>query len=218
MEDLPLLGQCRYRSASAAAPTSRFRTSRWCLPISRPAHPRQQIISDRSRSTASFGFPGKLNRVTKISNEADVRARPVSSPEIPPLNSLHCWIDEPSKNREEENPMIFKTMTSKTLRIARMIVLAAFALSSAAWAATCSNASLSGTYGFLHAGIDSHGAPAAAVTQLTFDSTTGTYIGEDLENIDGVIIPSSLTATYAVAKNCTVTAQVKLVSGGHSEN
>ena len=38
-------------------------------------------------------------------------------------------------------------MISKTLRIARMIVLASFALSSAAWAATCSNASLSGTYG-----------------------------------------------------------------------
>ncbi len=70
-------------------------------------------------------------------------------------------------------------MISKTLRIARMIVLATFALSSAAWAATCSNASLSGTYGFLHAGTDSHGAPAAAVSQLTFDPTTGTYTGED---------------------------------------
>jgi hypothetical protein len=33
-------------------------------------------------------------------------------------------------------------MISKTLRIARMIVLASFALSSAAWAAVASNASL----------------------------------------------------------------------------
>jgi len=39
-------------------------------------------------------------------------------------------------------------MISKTLRIALTIVLASFALSSAAWAATCSNASLSGTTGF----------------------------------------------------------------------
>jgi len=113
-------------------------------------------------------------------------------------------------------------MISKTLRIARMIVLASFALSSAAWAAAawtpCSNASLSGTYGFLHAGVDAHGAAAVAVTQLTFDPTTGTYTGEDLENIGGVIVPSSLTATYAVAKNCTATAQVTLVSGGASEN
>ncbi|MFZ0279418.1 MAG: hypothetical protein WA254_13385 [Candidatus Sulfotelmatobacter sp.] len=109
-------------------------------------------------------------------------------------------------------------MISKPLRIARMIVLASLALSSAAWAATCSNASLSGTYGFLHSGVDSHGAPAVAVTQLTFDPTTGTYTGEDLENIGGAIVPSSLTATYAVAENCTATAQVTLVSGGASEN
>jgi hypothetical protein len=71
---------------------------------------------------------------------------------------------------------------------------------------------------FLHVGIDSHGAPAVAVIQLTFNSITGTYTGEDLESMGGVITPSSLAATYAVAKNCTVTAQVKLVSGGQSEN
>jgi hypothetical protein len=70
-------------------------------------------------------------------------------------------------------------MISKMFRIALTIVLASFALSSAAWAATCSNASLSGTYGFLHDGTDSNGAPAtAAVTQITFDSTTGTFTGE----------------------------------------
>jgi hypothetical protein len=80
-------------------------------------------------------------------------------------------------------------MISKVLRITLTIGLASFALSSAAWAASCSNASLSGTYGFLHGGVDAHGAPSAAVTQLTFDSTTGTYTGEDLENIDGVIVP-----------------------------
>ena len=50
-------------------------------------------------------------------------------------------------------------MISKASRIARMIVLATFAFSSAAWAATCSNASLSGTYGFLHDGTDVEGAP-----------------------------------------------------------
>jgi hypothetical protein len=46
-------------------------------------------------------------------------------------------------------------MVSKMCRIASMIVLATFASSSAAWAATCSNASLSGTYGFMHGGTDS---------------------------------------------------------------
>lgn len=101
-----------------------------------------------------------------------------------------------------------------------MIVLASFVLSSAAWAfgskEPCSKA-LSGTYGFLHGGIDSHGAPAAALTQATFDSTKGTYTGVDIENIDGAMLSSFLTATYAVAKDCTVTAQVTLVSGGQTE-
>jgi hypothetical protein len=97
-------------------------------------------------------------------------------------------------------------MISKTLRIASIIVLATFALSSAAWAAACSNASLSGTYGFLHDGTDSNGAPAAAaVTQITFDSTTGTFTGEQTASHDGVIATDSLSGTYAIGSNCTGT-------------
>jgi hypothetical protein len=98
-------------------------------------------------------------------------------------------------------------MISKIFRIARMIVLASFALSSAAWAAPCSNASLSGTYGFLHDGTDSNGAPfTAAVSQITYDSTTGTFTGETTASHDGVIaIGSPLSGTYTVASNCTGT-------------
>ena len=112
-------------------------------------------------------------------------------------------------------------MISKTFRIAQMIVLASFALSSAAWAtdtatdtatdsaidwAVCSNASLSGTYGFLHDGTDSNGTPtSAAVTQLTFDSATGTFTGENTASHDGVIVTEPVTGTYAVAPNCTGT-------------
>lgn len=96
-------------------------------------------------------------------------------------------------------------MISKTSRIALTIVLAAFALSSAAWA-TCSNASLSGTYGFLHDGTDSNGTPAtAAVSQVTFDSTTGTFTGETTASHGGVIATEPLTGTYTVASNCTGT-------------
>jgi hypothetical protein len=97
-------------------------------------------------------------------------------------------------------------MISKTSSIARMIVLAGFAFSSAAWAATCSNASLSGTYGFLHDETDSTGAPfTAAVTQLTFDSTTGTFTGETIASHDGVIANEPVSGTYVVASNCTGT-------------
>ena len=101
-------------------------------------------------------------------------------------------------------------MISKTFRIARMIVLASFALSSAAWAATCSNASLSGTYGWLHGGTASDGTPVIGVSQVTFDSTTGTYTGEDTSSHDGVVTTESITATYAVHSNCTGTATVKV--------
>ena len=98
------------------------------------------------------------------------------------------------------------TMVSKMCRIASMIVLASFALSSAAWAANCSNASLSGTYGFLHGTTDSNGTPdSAAVSQITFDSTTGTFTGETTASHDGVIATGPLTGTYAVASNCTGT-------------
>ncbi len=108
-------------------------------------------------------------------------------------------------------------MISKTFRMAQMIVLASFALSSAAWAtdsatdtatdwAACSNASLSGTYGFLHDGTDSDGTPAtAAVSQITFDSATGTFTGETTASHDGVIATESLTGIYTVASNCTGT-------------
>ena len=97
-------------------------------------------------------------------------------------------------------------MISKTFRIARVIVLASFGLSSTAWGATCSNASLSGTYGFLHDGTDSSGAPAtAAVSQIAFDSTTGTFTGETTASHEGVIATESLTGTYTVAPDCTGT-------------
>ncbi len=97
-------------------------------------------------------------------------------------------------------------MTYKMFRIALVIVLASFGLSSAAWAAKCSNASLSGTYGFLHDGTDSNGAPAtAAVSQITFDSTTGTFTVETTASHDGMIATDHLTGTYAIASNCTGT-------------
>ena len=97
-------------------------------------------------------------------------------------------------------------MISKTFRIARMIVLASFAVSSTA-GATCSNASLSGTYGFLHDGTDSNGAPfTAAVSQITFHSTTGTFTGETTASHEGVIVTDQpLTGTYTIASNCTGT-------------
>lgn len=87
-------------------------------------------------------------------------------------------------------------MNFKTFRIAGMIALASLALSFTAWA-NCSNASLSGTYGFLHDSTDTAGAPAtAAITQITFDPNTGTFTGLTTASHGGVIVTSSVNGTY----------------------
>jgi hypothetical protein len=103
-------------------------------------------------------------------------------------------------------------MISKMLHITLTIVLASFALSSAA-GATCSNASLSGTYGFPHGAVDSNGTPiSAAVSQITFDSTTATFTGETTASHEGVITTFSFAGKYTVAPNCTGTG---LPTGGN---
>jgi hypothetical protein len=97
-------------------------------------------------------------------------------------------------------------MVSKMFGITSAILLASLALSSTVWAAPCSNASLSGSYGFLHLSTDSTGLPAsAAVAQITFDPTTSTFTGEQIASHDGVIVTSPVTGTYTIAANCTGT-------------
>ena len=93
-------------------------------------------------------------------------------------------------------------MTYKMFRIDLMIVLVV-ALSSAAGAATCSNASLSGTYGLLHGGTAVTGLPTRSLAQFTFDSTTATFTSVTTASHNGVIATESVPGTYAVASNCT---------------
>jgi len=100
-------------------------------------------------------------------------------------------------------------MISKTLRIARMFVLASFALSSAAWAATCSNASLSGTYGSLGEGTNPEGQPEANLFQFKFDPSTGKFTGTDETG-------ASVSGTYEVASNCMVTGTTTKGGSTHS--
>jgi len=105
-------------------------------------------------------------------------------------------------------------LTSLLLRTARLALLSVLLLTTfqkahaqgAAGAATCSNASLSGSYGFLHLSTDSTGTPAsAAVSQITFDATTGTFTGESTTSHGGVIATEPLSGTYTVASNCVGT-------------
>lgn len=89
-------------------------------------------------------------------------------------------------------------MISRTFRIARMIVLASFALSSAASASTCTNASLSGIYGSLGEGTNPAGQPEANLFEFKLDPSTGTFAGTDETG-------ASVSGTYEVASDCTVT-------------
>lgn len=93
-------------------------------------------------------------------------------------------------------------MISKTFRGALTIALASLALSSAAWAtgsdAACSNASVSGIYGSLGEGTSAEGQPEANLFEFRFDPSAGKFTGTD-EN------GTSVSGTYEVASNCTVT-------------
>jgi len=103
-------------------------------------------------------------------------------------------------------------MISKMFRIALTIVLASFALSSAAWA-TCSNSSLVATYGFLGGGTDADGKPSTSVVQFTVDQAMGTLKGTQTLSSNGVITSESITGTYKIASNCTGTGTLT-VGGG----
>lgn len=98
-------------------------------------------------------------------------------------------------------------MICKTIRVAGLIILASFALSSAAWA-TCSNASVSGTYGFVDSGTDASGTPAGTLWRVKFDPYDGKFSGTATTNQNGVIATGPISGTYAIAANCTLTGTV----------
>jgi len=112
-------------------------------------------------------------------------------------------------------------MISKIFRITLTLAVASVALGSAAGAMAesrlrpCSNASLSGRYGSLGEGTDSEGAPEANLFLFKLDSSTGKYTGLNIGSDDGVIGTGSVTGTYAVAPNCTVTGTTSRNGNSH---
>jgi hypothetical protein len=102
-------------------------------------------------------------------------------------------------------------MISKMFHITLTIAVAGLALGSAIGAMAesrfrpCSNASLSGFYGSLGEGTNGAGEPEANLFRFKLDSSTGTYTGVNIGSDDGVIETASVSGTYAVAPNCTLT-------------
>jgi len=69
-------------------------------------------------------------------------------------------------------------------------------------AASCSNATLKGVWGFTFSGIGGDGTPRAIVGQATADGA-GNLSGTLTKSKDGTIVTGTFTGTYSVAKNCT---------------
>ena len=70
-------------------------------------------------------------------------------------------------------------------------------------AASCSNATTKGVYGFIFAG-SAGGQPTTSVGQATFDGKGGVSVSQT-QSVNGTIQTSSFTGTYSIAKNCTGT-------------
>ena len=71
------------------------------------------------------------------------------------------------------------------------------------WAATCSNATVTGNYGFQVTGVGQSGDPRADNGQLTADGN-GNFTGSETTKYMGVTYTNvSLTGTYKIAANCT---------------
>jgi len=76
-----------------------------------------------------------------------------------------------------------------------------FAVGSAS-AASCSDVTLKGVYGFIFSGLGGDGTPRALVGQATADGK-GNLSGTVTKSKDGTILTMTFTGTYSVAKNCT---------------
>ncbi len=71
--------------------------------------------------------------------------------------------------------------------------------------ASCSNASIKGTYGIVSTGLNGSLQPASSVYQITADGA-GHVSGTSTKSIDGTIVTYTLTGTYSIAANCNGTA------------
>ena len=82
-----------------------------------------------------------------------------------------------------------------------LLFVAIFAVGSAS-AASCSDATLTGVFGFIFSGLGGDGTPRALVGQATADGK-GNLSGTVTKSKDGTIVTFTFTGTYSVAKNCT---------------
>lgn len=103
-----------------------------------------------------------------------------------------------------------------SLRFVTYVLFLGLAFLTAVCGATCSNANLSGTFGFLSTGYDSPTQPGTSVGQYTFDGK-GTVTGS-FTHSNGTITSHTFTGTYAVAGDCSGKLTLKKDDGTIEHN
>jgi hypothetical protein len=88
-----------------------------------------------------------------------------------------------------------------------ILIFSTMAAVGSASAATCTNATFKGVYGFFTSGFDSS-KPVANMGQVT-SAGTGTITGTITHSLDGTVETAAISGTYAFAKGCTGTLTYK---------
>lgn len=100
-------------------------------------------------------------------------------------------------------------MISRILHKSLLIVAAVLALGLAAWG-QCSNANVTGKYGFFGSGQDKNGHPIAFLGYINANGT-GAFSGTETGSDDGAVFTNvPLTGTYSIKSDCTGTVTSKL--------
>jgi hypothetical protein len=81
----------------------------------------------------------------------------------------------------------------------------------------CSNATLHGSYGLHATGTIINVGPFAAVGVFTFDGN-GNLSATLTQKVNGNVVPITITGTYTVAPDCTVSDVWNLSSGGMTQH
>ncbi len=103
-------------------------------------------------------------------------------------------------------------MISKTLRKAFLVVATALALGLSAWG-QCSNANVTGKYGYAGGGLDKGGNPIRVLGYISANGK-GAFKGTETGSDNGSIVTNlPVTGTYSVNSDCTGSGTIKPQGG-----
>ncbi len=103
-------------------------------------------------------------------------------------------------------------MISNLFHKSLLIVTAVLVLGLAAWG-QCSNANVTGKYGFSGTGLDKKGSPIALIGYIKADGK-GKFTGTETGSDDGSVITNApVTGTYTVNSDCTGSGTIKPKGG-----